>query len=82
MKIYYSRYLGYFQFFENMHKTFKVRYKENNVHIAISYCLHKLYSTLETGFVIKMVQMNLQSAMMLDYMSRSQMTVLGSFILT
>lgn len=65
-----------------MHKTFKVRYKEGDVYIAISFCVHKLYSILETGFVIKQVQMNLQSTMMLDHMSRSQMTVLGSFILT
>lgn len=65
-----------------MHKTFKVRYKEGDVYIAISSCVHKLYSILETGFVIKQVQMNLQSTMMLDHMSRSQLTVLGSFILT
>ncbi|GLS81977.1 hypothetical protein GCM10007893_28410 [Paracoccus marinus] len=55
-----------------MHKTFKVRYKEGDVYIAISFCVHKLYSILETGFVIKQVQMNLQSIMMLDHMSRSQ----------
>lgn len=54
-----------------MHKIFKVRYKEGDVYIAISFCVHKLYSILETGFVIKQVQMNLQSIMMLDHMSRS-----------
>lgn len=60
----------------------KVRYKHDDVYIAISYCVHKLYSILGIGFGIKLVQMNLQSSMMLDYMSRSQMTVLGSFKVT
>lgn len=60
----------------------KVRYKDDDVSIAISYCVHKLYSILEIGFGIKLVQMNLQSSMMLDYMSRSQVTVLGSFKVT
>lgn len=44
--------------------------------------LYNLYSILETGCGIKLVQMNLQSSMKLDYMSGSQVTVLGSFRVT
>lgn len=62
-----------------MHKIFKVRYEEDGVLIAILYCVDKLYSILETGSGVKLVQMNLQSSIELDYMSRSQVTVLGSF---
>lgn len=40
-----------------MHKTLKVRYEEDGVPIAILYCVHKLYSILETGFGVKLVQM-------------------------
>lgn len=41
-----------------MHKTFKVRYKDDDVYTAISYCVNKLYSILEIGFGIKLVQMS------------------------
>lgn len=65
-----------------MHKIFKVRYEEDGVLIAILYFVDKLYSILETGSGVKLVQMTLQSSIELDYMSRSQVTVLGSFRVT
>lgn len=64
-----------------MHKIFKVRYEEDGVLIAILYFVDKLYSILETGSGVKLVQM-IQSSIELDYMSRSQVTVLGSFRVT
>lgn len=65
-----------------MHKIFKVRYEEDGVLIAILYFVDKLYNILETGSGVKLVQMILQSSIELDYMSRSQVTVLGSFRVT
>lgn len=64
-----------------MHKIFKVRYEEDGVLIAILYFVDKLYSILETGSGVKLVQM-IQSSIELGYMSRSQVTVLGSFRVT
>lgn len=64
-----------------MHKIFKVRYEEDGVLIAILYFVDKLYSILENGSGVKLVQM-IQSSIELDYMSRSQVTVLGSFRVT
>lgn len=64
-----------------MHKIFKVRYEEDGVLIAILYFVDKLYSILETGSGVKLVQM-IQSSIELDYMSRSQVTVLGSVRVT
>lgn len=58
-----------------------MRYEEDSVRTAI-YGVHKLYSIVETGFGVKLVRMDLQSSMKLDYISRSQVTVLGSFRVT
>lgn len=65
-----------------MHKIFKVRCEEDGVLIAILYFVDKLYNILETGSGVKLVQTTLQSSIELDYMSRSQVTVLGSFRVT
>lgn len=64
--------------FENMHMAFKVNYKEDGVHIPTSYCVHKLYSISKIEFGIKLVQLNPQTSMLLDYRSRSQVKILGS----